>query len=191
MDADEDTLDRARRGDTAAFRQLVRRHHERLYRTLYGLLRDASLTEEVEQAVWVKVWQKLPAFRGEAAFTTWLHRIAIRAAWDAVRRKRRRDPEVPLVTEADRRADPDRTPNEPDDPGSRPDRVADRSEFRRAFAAALDTLSAKHRLPLVLRDVEGLSYQAIAQKLGIRPGTVMSRLFHARRQLQRQLKDYR
>lgn len=175
-------LRRAQSGDAAAFGILFREHHAATLRLIRAIVRDAHAADEVSQDAWLTVWNKLPGFRGDAAFTTWLHAIAVRKAIDHLRRRRgflarflpflARDAEAGaegVAEEAVPSGDP------------APDAALESAERRARFERALAAVPPKHRAVLVLREVEGLSYEEIAATLHLRPGTVMSRLFHARR----------
>lgn len=182
-----DWIAKAQAGDEDAFGHVVRHFHSRLFGVLVRVLRDPEDAREAAQVTWVKAWQRLDSFKGDSRFFTWLYRIAVNTALDAARKRGRRR-EVPIEDETGRevRPAPEWAPNAP---------PADESlrgeEIRRAFSAALETLSTEHRTALVLREVEGLSYQEIAKTMKCRVGTVMSRLFYARRALQDKLKGLR
>jgi RNA polymerase sigma-70 factor (ECF subfamily) len=182
-------LQRARAGDEDAFGEIVRAYYERVFRTVVGVVRDEHEARDVCQDVWIAVWKNLGTFRGDAKFSTWLHPIAVRRAIDSQRRRKKwlhrflpflaeRDAEVesapePAATEAEA------------DPRGATEGVERKERFERALAA----LPEKHRTVLVLREVEGMSYEEIAQTLDCRPGTVMSRLFNARRLLAQKLEN--
>jgi RNA polymerase sigma-70 factor (ECF subfamily) len=185
---------RARAGDEDAFGELVREHYEYVFRLVHAIVRREHDARDVCQDVWVTVWKKLPDFHGRAKFTTWLHPIAVRRAIDAVRKQRRwYDRFLPFLERSDDgKSDVDvvgvsfePVSTEPD-PGD----AAERDDRRERFERALAALPPKHRAVLALREVEGLSYDEIARTVNCRPGTVMSRLFHARRMLVRQLGDH-
>jgi RNA polymerase sigma-70 factor (ECF subfamily) len=182
---------RAAAGDEEAFGQVVQAYYSRVYAAVYQVVRHADDARDLTQAAWVKAWRQLGSYRGDARFYTWIYRIAVNTALDFLRRRKRR-PEVSYdaprpgadepSTDLDRRdelADPD-TPAD----------VAQRREVNEAFARALETLSPEHRAVVVLREVEGMSYDEIAVVLKIRKGTVMSRLFYARRALQQALEPF-
>ncbi len=176
----------AQAGDEAAFGELVRRFNSRVYAVVYRMVSNEPDARDLTQQAWVKAWQRLGSFQSDAQFFTWLYRIAVNATLDHLRqRKRLREVSVDDVP-------PGEEPRETEWPvvtEETPARELARSEFRAAFERALQTLSPDHRAALVLRELEGRSYQEIADTLGCRVGTVMSRLFYARRQLQTQLKD--
>ncbi len=172
-----------------AFRSLVVRYQRKVYAVALGIVRDADLAWDVSQEVFVRVHRSLDGFKGESSFFTWLFRIATHVSIDTVRRERvaQRD-EVDEVQESDL-ADAGEgilaTPL-----GNDPGETLLRRELAGKMAAALATLPEKHRTILVLREVEGLTYDELADRLGIHKGTVMSRLFHARRKMQAALKSY-
>ena len=178
-------LESARRGDTQAFDALVVLHRQRVYGAVLQLLRNSEEAYDVAQDAFVRAWRSLDRFDGKHAFSTWLHRIAVNAALDVCRRNRRRpevawDDGVPI--DAASRTTPATFPA----PGS----GIDEAEIRRRIEEALGRLSPDHRAVLVLREIEGWDYREIAKAVGCSPGTVMSRLFHARRKMQTELRDF-
>ena len=161
-------------------------YHQRVYGVVYGILHHVEDSQEVSQQVWVKVWKKLDAFKSESGFFTWLYRIASNASLDFIRRRARiKESALEDGVEAFADAQPER----PASVVSRPDREMEREEVREVFAKAVQELTPEHRAAITLREVEGLSYEEIAKALGCRKGTVMSRIFYARKQLQERLKD--
>ncbi len=179
---------RAQSGDQAAFGDLVRAHHAAIFRLVLSMVRNEADAREIAQDVWVIAWRKLDRFRGEAKFSTWLHPIAVRRAIDHLRRRRRWfDRFIPFRSEVDEtvaEAAPEPVAVESD-----PREGLLRDERLRRFERALAALPPKLRAVLALREVEGLSYEEIARAVDIRPGTVMSRLHHARRLLAQKLRD--
>ncbi len=161
----------------------MRMHHERTFRLVYSVVRHEQDARDVCQEVWLTVWKQLPKFRGEARFTTWLHPIAVRRSLDHLRkRKRWYDRFIPFAKDDETNA-VTFEPIAPDTPQSdepRQDRIA---KVRRA----LDTLPPKQRAVLALREIEGLTYEEIAATIKIPTGTVMSRIYHARRILAKKL----
>ena len=176
----------AQGGDEDAFGELVQAFSSRVYAVVYRMVNNEQDAKEQAQLAWVKAWQRLGSFQSDAQFFTWLYRIAVNTTLDHLRqRARSREVSVDAVPEGEE-------PRETEWPSATEDTPAHelaRSEFRAAFDRALQDLSPEHRAALVLREVEGQSYQEIAAALGCRVGTVMSRLFYARRQLQEKLKD--
>jgi RNA polymerase sigma-70 factor (ECF subfamily) len=180
---DPEVLRRAQAGDEAAFGILMRGHYERIFRLVYAILRHEADARDVCQEVWLTVWRELPKFRGDAKFATWLHPIATRRALDHLRKRRRWfDRFLPFDTgEAEVESAPE--PVTTDDAGKQ----AEQGERQAALQAALASLPPKLRTVLALREVEGLSYDEIAKATDIPTGTVMSRLYHARRLLAQKL----
>jgi RNA polymerase sigma-70 factor (ECF subfamily) len=184
-------VSRAQAGDQHAFSELLRCHHERVFRLIFSIVRHESDALELAQDTWVKVWQQLPRFRGESRFSTWLHSVAVRAALDHLRKRRRwYDRFLPIVAREDFAAS-EAGPGvaEPVEPGPDAARQLEQQERQEHFERVLAALPPVHRTVLALREVQGLSYDQIAEVMQCRPGTVMSRLFHARRLLARKLKD--
>ena len=190
-DDDSELVLRARAGDETAFGALMRRHHAPVFRRVLAIVRDEHTAQEVCQDVWLTVWTQLAGFRGEARFSTWLFPIATRRAIDHLRSRRRWFTRfLPFRQDTGETDDADRwsaapEPASPDNPRGSLERHESQDRFERAIAS----LPPKHRAVLALREIEGLSYDEIAAQLGIAPGTVMSRLFNARRQLAQKLAD--
>ena len=179
---------RARGGDEEAFGELVKMYHQRVYNLIYGIVNHAEDAAELAQQSWVKVWKKLDSFQEDARFFTWVYRIASNTGLDFLRHKSRLREEA-LVDGMEPAVDPnlDRAASQ----NSRPDRDLAQSEIRESFEKSLESLSPDHRLALVLREVDGLSYDEIAKIMGCRKGTVMSRIFYARQKMQEKLGDLR
>jgi len=177
-------LERARAGDEAAFGDVVRLHHEYVFRLVLSVVRNETDARDVTQEVWIVIWKKLSTFRGDSKFTTWLHPIAVRKSLDHLRgRKRWYGRFLPFLENDE--GEPIAEPAAEGDTRDEIEKVERNARFERALA----TLPPKHRAVLTLREVQGLSYEEIATALECRPGTVMSRLFHARRQLARKLQE--
>ena len=181
-------LARAREGDEAAFGELMQRHYETVFRTVFSIVRNEHDARDLAQDVWIKVWNELPRYRGDAKFSTWLHPIATRRALDHLR-KRRRWFDRFLPFQRDDANGETTTYVEPVD--DQPDASAqlETGERRAHFETVLNSLPPKHRAVLALRELQGLSYDEIAATIGCRRGTVMSRLFHARRLLAQKLRE--
>lgn len=188
-DDDLALVQRAKGGDMEAFRSLVVRYQRKVYAVALGIVKDADLAWDVSQDVFVRVHRSLEGFKGESSFFTWLFRIATHVSIDSVRKERaaQRD-EVDELQEADLEDAGEGILATP--LGNDPGETLLRRELAGKMAAALATLPEKHRTILVLREVEGLSYDELAERLGIHKGTVMSRLFHARRKMQAALRPY-
>jgi RNA polymerase sigma-70 factor (ECF subfamily) len=180
---DEDLVRRSRGGDHDAFRQLYERYHRRAYSVAMGIVRNPEDAKEVVQEAFVKVHGYLGAFRGSSSFYTWLYRIVHNLAIDRTRRSR-----VQHVEYQDQLAR-DEVPGDaallPSTLGMNPGAEMERTELRACLESSLAALSGAHRAVLLLREVEGLSYTEMARTVGCAKGTIMSRLFHARRRMQR------
>lgn len=175
---DSELIQKALGGDSAAFGDLVRRYQDRLYNSMCKLLRDATEAEDVVQETWVLTVRKLHTFQGKSKFYTWLYRIARNVS--ATRRRRKRD-----VGSIDRASDDAPLQLPSNDPA--PDERMRRSERIQQLYQALDRLSDEHQEILVLREIDGLDYEEIAEVLELPIGTVRSRLHRARGQLKEQL----
>jgi RNA polymerase sigma-70 factor (ECF subfamily) len=173
-DDQHDGLARARAGDLDAFESLVRTHQDRVYNLAYRITGNHEDASDAAQDAFVRAYQALARFREDAAFSTWLHRIATNAALDLVRRRPAVPPvELPVHHPA------------PDDP----ERDAARREIGRRVQAALANIPAEFRAAVVLRDLQGLSYEDVARVLKIPVGTVRSRISRGRDALRAQLTD--
>lgn len=176
-------------GDLEAFKLLVERYQRRVYRLAYGMLNHGDDAMDVVQETFIRVHRYLDSFRGTSSFQTWVYRIATNLSIDCLRRGGRR----PTVEYADELKHEDEEAHGECSLSAqveRPDNALDREELHAAMREAIAGLSDKHREVILLREVEGLSYEEIAKTLRINKGTVMSRLHHARLQLQKKLQRY-
>ena len=178
--ADDQTLVRAaRRGDMAAFEELVARHRDRIYARAYSMMHNEEEAVDLSQEAWVKGWQRLRQFQGESSFGTWMTRIIINLCLDQLRKqKRQRTESIEAMDEESggvERQMPVVTAN--------PTAGLERAELRQRIDRALGQLSYEHRTVLVLHEFEEMEYKEIARTMGCSIGTVMSRLFYARRKL--------
>lgn len=182
---DPDLLERARRGDREAFGGLVRRHQDRAFNLAYQMVRNREDALDISQEAFARAFASLPSFKGEASFTTWLHRIVVNLAIDSLRRGQRGR----AATYDDTRGAPEDARAEfpaRDDPAA----TLETKQVRALLARGMAQLPPAQRAVLVLREIEGLSYEEISRTVGCTLGTVMSRLFYARRRLQRLLKAH-
>jgi RNA polymerase sigma-70 factor (ECF subfamily) len=184
---DEGLVRASRQGDTRAFGKLVERYQRRVYALAFGILRQREDAWDVAQEAFVKAYRNLDRFAGQAAFYTWLYRIAYNLSLDVLRARGRRDT-VALDENAAAVEQAIREEGRPQD--AAPNELHERRETALAVQKAMEKLSEKHRAIIVLREIEGLSYEEMAEVLGISKGTVMSRLFHARKNLQALLRPY-
>lgn len=188
---DQDLVDKAKKGDTAAFQKLVIAHQGRLFSVAFGMLRDRDEAMDVVQDAFIKAHRKLAEFEGNAAFSTWLYRIAVNLSIDRKRADaRRRKTDIDDAAGKNLDDDPLYSAAEfaPRLSGSNPLRNSTDKELGKQIDTAMAKLTEDHRAIVLLREVEGMSYEEIAETLGVPKGTVMSRLFHARKNLQRVLR---
>lgn len=184
---DRQLVENARRGDVAAFRELVTRHQRRAYAVALGMVHDSDDARDICQEAFLKVHRNLATFEGDAQFFTWLYRIVVNLAIDHLRKKRGQQVEFDDAQsheEDEGGITPHRT-------GFDPSRALLDKELRKQILSALDKLSPAHRSVLVMREVEGMSYQEMAESMKCSIGTIMSRLFHARKKMQAMLIEYR
>jgi RNA polymerase sigma-70 factor (ECF subfamily) len=183
---DRAIIQRAQAGDMHSFRQLVDRYERRAFALAVGLVRDEQDAQEIVQEAFLRVHRNLASFNGSSTFFTWLYRIVANLSIDLMRRPCRRETsledhrgtsrgdEAALVSRLD---------------GADPLEHVRRAEIVVRIQRALDALPSYHRGVIILREVEGMSYQEMAEVMGVSKGTIMSRLFHARQKLQRALAD--
>jgi RNA polymerase sigma factor (sigma-70 family) len=178
---------RARKGDLAAYDDLVRLYQERIYATLYHMTSNHEDASDLAQEAFIKAFQALRSFKGGSSFYTWVYRIAVNKTINFLKQRRNR-PQMSL-NDLDFNAehDPDLVAMVSD---KTPRREAGLAELQEKLNAAMQRLSEPHRLVVTLHDVQGLSHEEIAQIMNSNIGTVRSRLFYARQQLQAYLSDY-
>ena len=176
---------RARQGDRDSFGILVRRHRNRAFSVAYHVVRNREDALDISQEAFARAFTSLPTFKGEASFTTWLHRIVVNLAIDSMRRKQR----AGIVTYDDTRVmagERDADLTAPEDPAT----ALETKQVQSLLARGIAQLPPAQRAVLVLREIEGMSYEEISRAVGCTLGTVMSRLFYARRKLQQVLKGH-
>ncbi len=184
---DIDLVKRAQTGDTRAFDTLVTRYRGRIYAMTYHLIQNDTEAWDLAQEAFIKAWRALPNFKHDAGFYTWLYRIAHNVSYDWLRKKKtqgdgefddeRTEHRIAVGAEATPKGDP------------APDTAMRNAELGQRIQTAIANLSTDHRQVIILREVEGLAYEEIAALVPCSLGTVMSRLFYARKKLQEQLKD--
>jgi RNA polymerase sigma-70 factor (ECF subfamily) len=185
---DRALVERVQAGDKEAFRQLVERHQRRAFSIAMGLVRDESDARELVQDAFLRVYKNIGNFQGQSSFFTWLYRIITNLSIDLIRKPGRQ------VVELDEARVEGSDPSK-DFPflsridGSDPADVVRRTEIAARLREALVALPDYHRGVILMREVEGLSYEEMAQAMGVSKGTIMSRLFHARQKLQKALVD--
>ena len=190
MSADADALliERVKRGDQKAFELLVIKYQRKIERLIARMVRDSDLIQDIAQETFIRAYRALPQFRGESAFYTWLYRIAVNTAKKTLVELKR----DPLVTEAALSASDDedetsRVENELSD-GETPEAVMASKEIAATVNAAIEALSDDLRQAITLREIEGLSYEEIADVMNCPIGTVRSRIFRAREAIAERLR---
>src|SRR5208283_5093859 len=184
---EESLVRRARRGDLEAYDELVRRHQERIYATIYHMTANHEDANDLAQESFIKAFQALKSFKGGSSFYTWIYRIAVNKTINFLKQRKNRvhmslndmdfnaenDPELVALAS-------DKTPR----------RDLNLSELQEKLNAAMLKLSEHHRMVVTLHDIQGLSHEEIGAIMDCNVGTVRSRLFYARQQLQAHLADY-
>lgn len=172
---EREVIERARTGDPAAERELYEAHVDRVYRLAYRMAGRDDLARDFAQEAFIRAFDKLEGFRGDAAFSTWLHRVTVSVVLNGMRKvKRRREREAPLEAAASRGES--RQSAEPD--------------LQEKLGRAIDELDDKYRLVVVMHDIEGYTHAEIGDALGIATGSSKARLSRARAQLRDSLADY-
>ncbi len=187
--ADLELVDRAREGDQDAFRNLFNRYHRRVYSLAVGMVRHQDDALDVVQDAFLKAHRHLGRFAGQSSFYTWLYRIVMNLCIDHLR-KQKRAHQVDYDESVGNRASDDEVEEAallPSILGHNPGKALVRKEMRDHLGLALDKLSENHRAVLLMREIDGLSYEEMAQVMECSKGTIMSRLFHARRNMQKHL----
>lgn len=185
-DDDQRLAARARGGDLRAFEALVRRYERWVFTLALRLVGERSEAEDMAQEIFLKAYAGLAGFRGAARFSTWLYAIATHHCLNHLAARRRRahleiSPEAPGGSQ-------DQSPSAVEraaDGGPGPDALLEQREIQQAVRAALALLSDEHRVILLLREIQGLTYEEIAETLGLEMGTVRSRLYRARQELRK------
>jgi RNA polymerase sigma-70 factor (ECF subfamily) len=178
---------RCQNGDAQAFGELVTRYRSKVFAMIYNMVRNEQDAWDIAQEGFLKAWKSITRFRRQSAFYTWLYRIVTNVAIDWLRRRK-----IEGGTEFD-----DSVELRNIEPGSAttpkaaetPQRKLERDEIRARIDEAVGRLSPEHRQVIMLREMDGLEYHEIAEVVGCELGTVMSRLFYARRKMQTMLKD--
>jgi len=179
-DADAPLVERVKQGDVKAFEMLVVKYQRRIERLIGRMVRDVDIVPDIAQETFIRAYRAIPQFRGDSAFYTWLYRIAVNTAKKTLMDMKR----DPLVTESARASrtdddEPARAESEVSD-GETPDALLASKQIAAAVNFAIEALSDDLRQAIMLREVEGLSYEEIAELMNCPIGTVRSRIFRAR-----------
>jgi RNA polymerase sigma-70 factor (ECF subfamily) len=177
----------AQEGDLSAFDQLVRRYQDRIYGTVYHMTSNHEDANDLAQEAFIKAFHALPSFKGDSSFFTWVYRIAVNKTINFLKQRRNRghmslnDLDVNVENDPDLVAlVSDRTPR----------RETGLAELQEKLNAAMQKLSEEHRMVVTLHDIQGMPHEEIGRIMNCNVGTVRSRLFYARQQLQAYLSDY-
>jgi|TARA_B100000959_G_scaffold66951_1_gene71100 RNA polymerase sigma-70 factor (ECF subfamily) len=178
--ASDDELVRAsQRGRADCYEELVFRHRDKIYARAFSMLRNEEEALDMSQEAWIKGWQRLKQFKRDASFTTWMTRIVINLCLDFLRKRQRQATDSLERIEEEGGGIERRMPVETFNPTEN----MEREELREEIDSAMEKLSHEHRTVLLLHEFEGMEYKEIAKAMHCSIGTVMSRLFYARRRL--------
>lgn len=180
-------VDRARKGDLTAYDDLVKRYQERIYATIYHMTSNHEDANDLAQDAFIKAFQALKSFKGGSSFYTWVYRIAVNKTINFLKQRKNRSQLSLDDLDFNAEHDPDLVALISD---KTPRREVNLTELQEKLNIALQKLSEAHRMVVVLHDVQGLSHEEIAKIMDCNVGTVRSRLFYARQQLQAYLSEY-
>jgi RNA polymerase sigma-70 factor (ECF subfamily) len=184
---EQELVRRARKGDLGAYDQLVQRYHQRIYATIYHMTSNHEDANDLAQEAFIKGFQALKSFKGGSSFYTWVYRIAVNKTINFLKQRKNRSHMSLNDLDFNTEHDPDLVALISD---KTPRREANLTELQEKLNEAMQKLSDSHRLVVTLHDVQGLSHEEIAKIMDCNIGTVRSRLFYARQQLQGHLVDY-
>lgn len=185
---DWEIIGRCKEGDRIAFNELVLRHQRRVFNLCYRILGNRDEAEDVAQEVFITVFRAIKSFRGDSSFTTWLHRVATNHCKNRLKYlKRRRYFQTSSIDDTLETQDGDIKKEYHDEEETSPEEDVQRSQVADEIETAINNLDDDYRVVIVLRDVQGLSYQEIADVLELKEGTVKSRIHRARLELQGKL----
>jgi len=186
--SDHQLIEACQNGETRAFETLVTRHRGKVYAMIQNMIKNEADAWDLSQEVFLKVWKALPKFEARAQFSTWLYRVTHNVVYDWLRKKKldsSGELEDSLLKPSEIAAGATTTPSSI----ARPDEALMNNELGVKIRQALKTLNAEHRETILLREVQGFDYKEIAQIMNCSLGTVMSRLYYARKKLQTLLSD--
>lgn len=180
-------VERARKGDLKAYDELVQRYQQRIYATVYHMTANHEDANDLAQDAFIKAYQALKSFKGGSSFYTWVYRIAVNKTINFLKQRKNRTHMSLNDLDFNAEHDPDLVALVSD---KTPRREANLTELQEKLNEAMQRLSEHHRLVVTLHDVQGMSHEEIAKIMDCNIGTVRSRLFYARQQLQGYLSDY-
>ena len=189
-ESDDLTLDRARKGDLDAYNQLVLKYQERIFAKVFSMLRNSQDAEEITQDTFIRAHRALATFRGNASFSTWIYQIGTNLARNRYWYWRRRKRDESMSLDADLGEDAGATLHDILSDGAQgPGHEAQHNEFVKKVADSMEQLKPEHALILTMRNVQNMSYDDIADELGLSIGTVKSRINRAREALRELMGD--
>ncbi len=186
-DAEQELIRKCQQGDKAAFAQLVRANQQMVFNLLYRLIPEWMDLEDIAQDVWVKVYQSIGKMKNFASFKTWLHRIAVNTYYDKMRKHGHR---VEVSLDEPENDDEQHATRDLVDSRLLPEELILNAEWKNYVDEKIKALPEQHRLVIVMRDVQNLSYEEIAEVMNLSLGTVKSRIARAREKLILELSDY-
>ncbi len=179
-------IDKCRKGDIHAFEELISSYEKKIFNIVYRIVGDYNDAEDISQEIFIKVFRSINNFKERSSFYTWLYRIAVNECMDILKKKKKTAAysiDTPIQTEDDQ------IPREIKDYGESPEEKVERKELRNYIESALNSVTYEHRTMIVLRDIQGLSYEEIAEIVKCPAGTVKSRINRARKALKELLSD--
>jgi len=185
---DRKLVEQARSGSQAAFRSLFERYHAKIYRLAASMVGSSDDAHDIVQQTFIRAFSSLDGFKQQSSFYTWLYRIALNATTDYRRKQSSKLEKEAVRDRLDHGQDLERIAAPAD---QAPDEQLYRKELAEVIRKAVDTLGQEHREILILREINGLSYNEITEITGLEPGTVMSRLHYARKNLAETLRRWK
>ncbi len=180
---DQLLVERSKKGDRDAFEHLVRLYENKVYTIAYRLMGNHADAADLAQESFIKIYQALPNFRGDSSFSTWIYHITVNVCRDELRKRQRR----PTVSLDEHAGDGNNSTYEIRSTAPGPEEMLDRSETQAMIQHCLNNLSEDYRTILVMREIQELAYEEIAEILGCSLGTVKSRLSRARQALKEKI----
>ncbi len=181
-------VQRAQKGDSAAFDELVSRYRSRIFGMIYNMVHNEQDAWDLAQDSFVKAWKSIARFRGQSSFYTWIYRIVMNVTIDSLRKKQVKGGGAEF-DDAIQLRDIDPASRTAPKAEALPHERMEQGEIQRRIDGAIAQLTPEHRAVILMKEIEGMQYHEIAESLGCSIGTVMSRLFYARKKLQTLLRD--
>jgi RNA polymerase sigma-70 factor (ECF subfamily) len=185
--SDEALMLRTGQGDRGAFDEIVRRYMSRMVNVAYQMTGDSELSQDIAQETFYRAYRSAATYKQIAKFSTWLYTIALNLCRNELRRRKHRFYSLEEMAERDEESS---VRIDIEDESARPDRDVEQNELGRLIVKAIDTLPEKFKQPIVLRDIEGLSYEETGRILNLPEGTVKSRINRARQRVKELLRPF-